>query len=196
MAASSSKDGARPPPPPGPPPYSMGSAGLEEGIGVRVGVYNAGAVDPKAFTSAAKWDFWNDKVRVGVMRPNSPCHAAGPSQRWPQVSDDLFQMNCFNVQVVFMVEVSEEHHQRYTLPPGWTSTSADEFQVLVAKGWKVQRAIARRVWPEATVADIKKEWRIYLEVVRAAVAVVVGVVVVVVVAVGVVGVGSTCHQIL
>ena len=75
-----------------------------------------------------------------------------------------------DVQLVFICELHQNHHERATLPPGWHKVGADEFQLLLAPGWSVGQHKLRRVWPDRGAAP-RSNWRVYMQVALAVVVV-------------------------
>ena len=88
------------------------------------------------------------------------------------VTQHLATFQRHGVELVFVCELAEAHHDRATLPPGWQKVGAGEFHLLLAPGWTVRDSGLRRVWPDVPADHKRDGWRVYLQVAPAAVVVV------------------------
>ena len=109
---------------------------------VRCAAYNVGASSPVDFTAAGKAEWFDAKVK-----------------------EDFAQFSTHGINLVFLCELDESHHNRARLPRGWTRIGAGEFQLAMAPGWTICSGTSglRRVWPDAPEEHPRKGWRNYFQ---------------------------------
>ena len=68
------------------------------------------------------------------------------------------------VDLVFICELHENHHDRAVLPPGWQRIGAGEFLLAMAPGWRTIHIHGlQRVWPDVAPEHKTQGWRQYFQ---------------------------------
>ena len=80
-----------------------------------------------------------------------------------QGAQDFNLFHTHRVDLVFLCELHEDHHNRAALPPDWRRFGADESQLAMAPGWTIHDYGLRRVWPDDPENHLTKGWRLYFQ---------------------------------